>query len=154
MLNVHASGGRAMLTAAREAVDRAAAGGDAPLLIAVTVLTSLSDADLRDIGFAGDAATSSARLATLAQSCGLDGVVCSAREAAVLRSVVGRDFKLVTPGIRLAGAAKDDQTRITTPEMAVKEGADYLVIGRPVTHATDPAATLAAINASLAKVAA
>ena len=151
MLNVHASGGRAMLAAAREAVDRAASAGNAPLLIAVTVLTSLSDADLREIGYDFDAPDLSARLALLAQSCRLDGVVCSAQEASILRSVVGRDFKLVTPGIRLAGAARDDQTRITTPETAIKDGADYLVIGRPITHAADPAATLGAINASLAR---
>ena len=152
MLNVHASGGRAMLTAARDAVDRASSGGAAPLLIAVTVLTSLSDAELREIGYDFDAADLSERLALLAQSCRLDGIVCSAQEAAMLRTVVRRDFKLVTPGIRLAGATKDDQARIATPQTAIRDGADYLVIGRPITQAADPLATLAAINASLQKV--
>jgi len=151
MLNVHASGGRAMLSAAREAVDRTASGR-APLLIAVTVLTSLGDDDLREIGFAGDASALSVKLATLTQSCGLDGVVCSAQEAPALRAATNRDFKLVTPGIRLADAAKDDQTRIATPESAIRNGADYLVIGRPITQAADPVATLASINASLARI--
>jgi len=151
MLNVHASGGRAMLTAAREAVDRSAPGRS-PLLIAVTVLTSLSDADVREVGFAHDAATLTVELATLAQSCGLDGVVCSAQEAPALRRATDRSFKLVTPGIRLADAAQDDQARIATPESAIRDGADYLVIGRPITQARDPVATLAAINASIAKL--
>ena len=153
MLNVHASGGRAMLGAARESVDRATAGR-APLLIAVTVLTSLSDADVHEMGFADDAAALTVRLATLTQACKLDGVVCSAHEAPALRKATGRDFKLVTPGIRLADAAKDDQARIATPESAVRGGADYLVIGRPITQARDPVATLAAINASIIKAAA
>lgn len=148
MLNVHASGGRTMLDAAREAVDRASSR---PLLIAVTVLTSLNDLDVREIGFAEDARALSARLAALAQACKLDGVVCSPQEAALLRKATGPDFKLVTPGIRLADAHKDDQARIATPASAVRAGADYLVIGRPITHAADPVATLAAINASIVK---
>jgi orotidine-5'-phosphate decarboxylase len=154
MLNVHASGGRAMLRAAREAVDRAAreAGRAPPLLIAVTVLTSLADADLAEVGFADGAAAQVLRLAALAQDCGLDGVVCSAQEAAALRAARGPSFKLVTPGIRLAGATQDDQARIVTPQAAVAAGADFLVIGRPITQAPDPLATLVAINASLAKV--
>lgn len=152
MLNVHASGGSAMLRAAREAVARAAreSGRPAPLLIAVTVLTSLSDADVRAVGFAGDATTLVVRLAQLARDCGLDGVVCSAQEAPALRAACGPDFKLVTPGIRLAGAAADDQVRIVTPAAAMAAGADYLVIGRPITQAPDPQAVLQAINASLA----
>ncbi len=152
MLNVHASGGRAMLRAARDAVDRTAgaAGRPAPLLIAVTVLTSLSDADVREAGFADDAPALAMRLAQLTRSCGLDGVVCSAQEAPALRKACGPDFKLVTPGIRLAGAAADDQVRIVTPQAAVAAGADYLVIGRPITQAPDPLAMLTAINASLA----
>jgi orotidine-5'-phosphate decarboxylase len=152
MLNVHASGGRAMLAAAREAVDRAVAAP--PLLIAVTVLTSLTDDDLRDVGYGGDTQALAVRLAQLARTCGLDGVVCSAQEAPALRRATGPEFKLVTPGIRLSHSAKDDQARIVTPEAAVRNGADYLVIGRPITQAADPVATLAAINASLAKVAA
>ena len=154
MLNVHASGGRAMLKASRSAVDATAAamGRKAPLLIGVTVLTSLADADLREVGHAGSAADGVLQLARLTRECELDGVVCSAHEAATLRSACGHEFKLVTPGIRLANAAKDDQARIVTPEAAVRAGADYLVIGRPITQARDPVATLRAINASLANV--
>ncbi len=151
MLNVHAAGGRAMLAAAREAVTSAAAGQGRPppLLIAVTVLTSLADSDLREIGVAGTAAQQAQDLARLAASCGLDGVVCSAVEAPALRAAQGRGFKLVTPGIRPAGSARDDQARIVTPEGAVANGADYLVIGRPITQAADPRAALDAINTSL-----
>jgi len=152
MLDVHASGGRAMLRAAREAVDRSAAKSARvpPLLIGVTVLTSLADADLREVGHAGTAAAEVLQLAQLTRACGLDGVVCSAHEAVTLRAACGGDFKLVTPGIRLADAAKDDQARIVTPEAAIRSGADYLVIGRPITQSADPLATLAAINATLA----
>jgi orotidine-5'-phosphate decarboxylase len=151
MLNVHAAGGRAMLAAARQAVDDAAAGQGrpAPLLIAVTVLTSLADADLRDVGIAATAAKQAQDLARLAASCRLDGVVCSAVEAPALRAAHGKAFKLVTPGIRPAGSARDDQARTITPEAAVANGADYLVIGRPITQAADPLAALAAINASI-----
>jgi orotidine-5'-phosphate decarboxylase len=154
MLNVHASGGTAMLRAARESVDRTARdmGRKPPLLIAVTVLTSLTDADLREIGYAERAADEVTRLARLTKACGLDGVVCSAHEAAALRTACGNDFKLITPGIRLTDAAKDDQARVVTPEDAVHRGADYLVIGRPITQAADPLATLTAINASLARM--
>jgi len=151
MLNVHAAGGTAMLAAARAAVDAAAAGqGSAkPLLIAVTVLTSLRDADMRDTGIDCDAARQALRLARLTAGCGLDGVVCSALEAPALRSALGPRFKLVTPGIRPAGSARDDQSRIITPEAAVANGADFLVIGRPITQAADPVAALAAINIAL-----
>jgi len=151
MLNVHAAGGRAMLAAAREAVTNAAAeqGRAPPLLIAVTVLTSLADVDLRETGVAGTATQQALDLARLAASCGLDGAVCSAVEASVLRAARGPDFKLVTPGIRPAGVSRDDQARITTPEAAVANGADYLVIGRAITQASDPLAALAGINASL-----
>jgi orotidine-5'-phosphate decarboxylase len=154
MLNVHASGGTAMLRAARDSVDRTARdmGREPPLLIAVTVLTSLTDADLREIGYAEHAADEVTRLARLTKACGLDGVVCSAHEAAALRNACGNDFKLITPGIRLTDAAKDDQARVVTPEDAVQRGADYLVIGRPITQAADPLATLTAINASLARM--
>lgn len=152
MLNVHASGGRAMLRAAREAVDATASamGSAPPLLIGVTVLTSLADADLRELGHAGTAASEVLALAQLTKACGLDGVVCSAHEAATLREACGAAFTLVTPGIRPAGSADDDHARVVTPAAAVRDGADYLVIGRPITHAADPLATLRAINASLA----
>jgi orotidine-5'-phosphate decarboxylase len=151
MIDVHASGGRAMLRAAREAVDRAVApaGRAAPLLIAVTVLTSLDDADLREVGHGGTAAGEALQLARLAKASGLDGVVCSAHEAEALRSACGADFALVTPGIRPANADKDDQARVVTPEAALAQGADYLVIGRPITRAADPLAALRTINASL-----
>ncbi|MFO1305603.1 MAG: orotidine-5'-phosphate decarboxylase [Burkholderiales bacterium] len=149
MLNVHAGGGRAMMTAAREAVERNA-GGARPLLIAVTVLTSLADADMRELGIAATAQEHALRLAKLTKDCGLDGVVCSAQEAAALRAACGPAFKLVTPGIRPADAAKDDQARIVTPQAAVRNGADYLVVGRPITQAHDPVAALAAINSSIA----
>jgi len=151
MLNVHASGGAAMLEAAREGVQGAAreTARPAPLLIAVTVLTSLSDADLSAIGVSDSVERQALRLAKLAQSGGLAGVVCSAQEAAMLRAVCGPDFKLVTPGIRVSGAKGDDQTRIATPESAIRAGADYLVIGRPITQASDPPAALAAIRASI-----
>jgi orotidine-5'-phosphate decarboxylase len=151
MLNVHAAGGAAMLSAARAAVEAAAAqqGTPKPLLIAVTVLTSLGSADLRDTGIDGDVAQQALRLARLAQASGLDGVVCSAQEAPALRSTLGPRFKLVTPGVRPAGSARDDQSRIVTPQVAITNGADYLVIGRPITQAPDPVAVLNAINTSL-----
>jgi orotidine-5'-phosphate decarboxylase len=151
MLNVHAAGGRAMLAAARTAVTNSATqtGRTPPLLIAVAVLTSLADADLRETGIAATATQQALDLARLAASCGLDGVVCSALEAPALRGARGKGFKLVTPGIRPAGSARDDQARIITPEAAVANGADYLVIGRPITQAADPLAALGAINASL-----
>ena len=151
MLNVHAAGGRAMLEAARDAVRLTAAEVQIPrpLLIAVTVLTSLDEPALRATGIDADPASHAKRLAALARSCGLDGVVCSAREAAALRSAFGPEFALVTPGIRPAGSRADDQSRIVTPEEAVQSGADYLVIGRPITGADDPVAALCAINRSL-----
>ncbi|MCC6868965.1 MAG: orotidine-5'-phosphate decarboxylase [Burkholderiales bacterium] len=154
MLNVHASGGRAMLAAAREAVERTAAeaGRAAPCLLAVTVLTSLGDDDLAEIGVANTAAAQVRRLAALTQACGLDGVVCSAQEARALRAACGPDFKLVTPGIRLTDAKADDQVRVVTPEQAIRDGADHLVIGRPITQAADPLAALATINATLSRV--
>lgn len=142
MLNVHALGGEAMLRAAREAIDYSA---HKPLLIGVTILTSLSDNDVASVGLQGSAADNVLRLATLAKKCDLDGVVCSSQEATMLRSHIVAPFALVTPGIRLAGAAKDDQTRVLTPQDALRAGADYLVIGRPITQAVDPLATLNAI---------
>jgi orotidine-5'-phosphate decarboxylase len=151
MLNVHASGGRPMLKAARDAVAATAAemGHARPLLVAVTVLTSLDQATLHETGIELDAGRHVLRLAALARDCGLDGIVCSAVEAPSMRSAFGPDFALVTPGIRLAGSAKDDQARITTPEMAAQGGADYLVVGRPITAAADPVAALADINRRL-----
>jgi len=147
MLNVHASGGEAMMRAAREAVD--SVEGPAPLLIGVTILTSLADAELARVGFSGTAADNAERLARLARECGLDGVVCSAEEAPRLRSATAPGFLLVTPGIRLESDARGDQSRVVSPVEAVRRGADYLVIGRPVTQSRDPAATLAAIRQSL-----
>ena len=139
MLNVHASGGRRMLTAARERLETAA---QRPLLIAVTILTSLDAAELAEIGFRGTPAENVTRLAGLARDCGLDGVVCSPREAAGLRTSFGGDFRLVTPGVRPRGAALGDQRRVTTPAEALAAGAHYLVIGRPITAAPDPAVAL------------
>ena len=155
MLNVHAAGGRAMLKAARDAVAATAAetGRTRPLLIGVTVLTSLDQATLHETGIDLDAGRHVLRLAALARDCGLDGIVCSAIEAPSMRSAFGPHFALVTPGIRLAGSAKDDQARITTPEMAAQGGADYLVIGRPITAVTDPVAALAEINRRLGNAA-
>jgi len=151
MLNVHASGGAAMLAAARRAVDDTANahGKPAPLLIAVTVLTSLSAADLAAIGVSATPADQAMRLARLAQANGLDGVVCSAQEAAVLRAACGPAFRLVTPGIRPASIGVHDHARAMTPEAAIAAGADYLVVGRAITTAADPLAALAAINASI-----
>jgi len=151
MLNVHAAGGRAMLKAAREAVTATAAETDRPppLLIGVTLLTSLDHAGLRDIGIDADPGRYAVRLAALARECGLDGVVCSAVEAPSMRAAFGPDFALVTPGIRPAGSTRDDQARIVTPEDAVERGANYLVVGRPITGASDPVAALAAINRAI-----
>jgi orotidine-5'-phosphate decarboxylase len=151
MLNVHAAGGRAMLVAARESVARAAADRSAsrPLLIAVTVLTSLGATEVAEVGFAEEPESLALRLALLAADCGLDGAVCSAVEAPALRRALGAGFKLVTPGIRPAGSGADDQSRIFTPEAAIARGADYLVIGRPITQAADPLVVLARINKSL-----
>lgn len=147
MVNVHASGGARMMTAAREAL--LPFGKDAPLLIAVTVLTSMEASDLADIGVTLSPAEHAERLAALTQKCGLDGVVCSAQEAMRFKQAFGHDFKLVTPGIRPQGSAAGDQRRIMTPEQALAAGVDYMVIGRPVTQSDDPAQTLKAINASL-----
>ncbi len=150
MINVHALGGARMLRAAREAVDQSA---HRPLLVAVTLLTSHADATMNEIGLPGDVATHVARLAGLAHACGLDGVVCSPREAAELRSRFGGAFKLVTPGVRPAGTGAQDQARTLTPAEALAQGADYLVIGRPITQAADPRAALGAIAETLGAVA-
>ncbi|WP_274584786.1 orotidine-5'-phosphate decarboxylase [Neisseria leonii] len=144
MVDMHASGGRRMMEAAAEAVANCARK---PLLIGVTVLTSMEAADLAEIGLAADPEAQVLRLAALAKSAGLDGVVCSAHEAAPLRRELGTDFVLVTPGIRLDTAANhDDQRRIMTPQQALAAGSSYLVMGRPVVRAADPAAVLRSIN--------
>ncbi|MEQ8427670.1 MAG: orotidine-5'-phosphate decarboxylase [Gammaproteobacteria bacterium] len=146
MLNVHASGGKQMLQAAREAID---SSSKQPLLIAVTVLTSMNEEELTEIGVTRSLPDQVMHLASMTKDAGLDGVVCSAREAAQLKQSFGPEFCLVTPGIRPASAAKDDQKRIMTPAEAIKAGSHYLVIGRPITRAEDPGAALAAINAEI-----
>ena len=148
MMNVHASGGETMLRAAREAVSSVVRP---PMLIAVTVLTSLTNDDLERVGFTGSVMENVERLARIARACGLDGVVCSAQEATLVRKATGEDFTLVTPGIRLESDNRDDQARVVTPRDAVRLGANYLVIGRPITGSPDPAATLQSINESLAE---
>lgn len=148
MVNVHASGGARMMTAAREAL--LPFGKDAPLLIAVTVLTSIETEDLRGIGIELSPADYAERLALLTKECGLDGVVCSAHEATRLKASCGQAFKLVTPGIRPAGSSAGDQRRIMTPVEAAQAGVDYMVIGRPITQSPEPAETLREILKSLA----
>ena len=148
MVNVHASGGERMMRAAKEAL--LPYGDKAPLLIGVTVLTSMVQSDMIPLGLDVSPAEQVIRLATLTKTSGLDGVVCSANEAHELKALLGADFKLVTPGIRPTGSAAGDQRRVMTPTAAVEAGADYLVIGRPITQAADPAAMLASINAELA----
>ena len=146
MLNVHASGGRAMMEAARDAVDKSS---QRPILIAVTVLTSMDQAALNETGVEGKLQDQVLRLARLTELSGLDGVVCSAQEATLLRQHVKQDFCLVTPGIRPAAASKDDQSRVVTPANALRQGASYLVIGRPITQAPDPLLSLQAIHAEI-----
>ncbi|ADT87546.1 orotidine-5'-phosphate decarboxylase [Vibrio furnissii] len=147
MVNVHASGGERMMAASREILEPY--GNDRPLLIGVTVLTSMEQRDLASIGLDVAPQQQVMRLATLTKNSGLDGVVCSAQEAAMLKQSLGQAFKLVTPGIRPAGSDVGDQRRIMTPYEAIQAGSDYLVIGRPITQAAEPAKVLAAINASL-----
>jgi len=139
MLNVHASGGQAMMEAAREGVSRS---GQNPILIAVTVLTSMNQTTLNQLGVAGTVEEHVLRLAKLTKASGLDGVVCSAQEARLLRDNFGQDFCLVTPGIRPADASLDDQSRVVTPRQALELGSSYLVIGRPITQSNSPLATL------------
>lgn len=143
MVNVHALGGRKMLEAAQEAVVHSA---QQPRLIAVTLLTSMAQEDLSDIGITATPAEMVLRLATLTRDSGLDGVVCSAQEAALLRRQCGNEFCLVTPGIRPVHASLDDQSRVMTPRAALENGASYLVIGRPITKAADPLQALLDIN--------
>jgi orotidine-5'-phosphate decarboxylase len=146
MVNVHASGGRRMMSAAKEKLKQ---GGYQTKLIAVTVLTSMERSDLAEIGLDVDPLEQVQRLATLSAQCGLDGVVCSAQETEILRNILGHDFLLVTPGIRLATSEAGDQRRIMTPEQAQAAGVSYMVIGRPITQSADPTSALRAINQSL-----
>ncbi|MBY0345506.1 MAG: orotidine-5'-phosphate decarboxylase [Neisseriaceae bacterium] len=150
MLNVHASGGRNMMLAAKAAL---ADYNKPPLLIGVTVLTSMDDQDLRDIGVQISPPAHVLHLSKLAQSCGLDGVVCSAQEASLLRAELGHNFLLVTPGIRLTNSTEDDQRRILTPVEACAAGANYLVIGRPIAQSKSPLTVLAEINHSILPIA-
>jgi orotidine-5'-phosphate decarboxylase len=143
MVNVHALGGRRMMETAREALENVA---NRPKLIAVTVLTSMAQEDLHGIGITASPAEMVSRLAGLAKDSGLDGVVCSAQEASALRQQCGKDFCLVTPGIRPANVAANDQSRIMTPRAALEAGSSYLVIGRPITQATDPLTALKEIS--------
>jgi len=154
MFNVHASGGRKMMEAALAGAQEGSAGrpdGSRPLVLAVTVLTSLAGEDLAEVGFRGSPEEAVVRLALLARQAGLDGVVASPREVTALRRALGPGFVIVTPGIRPASAAADDQARIATPESAIRAGADYLVVGRPITEAADPAAAADAIVAEMEK---
>ena len=148
MINVHALGGRKMLTAAREAIPH----GSATKLIAVTLLTSMDQSDITDIGLQGKPEQIVIRLAQLTKDCELDGVVCSALEATNLRQQFGSDFCLVTPGIRPADSEVNDQKRITTPQQAIRNGASYLVIGRPITQAYDPFLACQQINEELSNL--
>lgn len=149
-VTVHASGGPAMI---RAAVEAARSSRQRPMILAVTVLTSLDAADLEAIGLGGDVSQHVVRLARLAQANGADGVICAATEIALLRQACGPDFRLVVPGIRPKGAALGDQKRVMTPAEALKLGADHLVIGRPITDAPDPDAAAQAIAAELAEAA-
>ena len=148
IINVHASGGATMMRAAADAVR---ASGHGTKLIAVTVLTSLEDRDLPEVGLSGTALAQAVRLATLAKSSGLDGVVCSPHEIAAVRAACGSEFLIVTPGVRPAGGDLGDQKRVMTPLQAVQAGADILVIGRPITAAPDPVPAAKAIAADLGR---
>ena len=146
MVNVHASGGRKMM---ETCVERLKAGNYNTQLIAVTVLTSMGREDLKDIGLDIEPFEQVKRLAKLTQDSGLDGVVCSAQEAKMLRETLGQDFALVTPGIRPAGSNADDQKRIVTPKQAMLDGSTHLVIGRPITQSENPSQTLRDILATI-----
>jgi len=147
MVDLHASGGLRMMEEAKRILEPY--GKEAPLLIAVTVLTSMEDLDLLQIGINASPMEQVLRLAHLTQRAGLDGVVCSPQEVEILRNACGEDFKLVTPGIRPIGADFGDQRRVMTPTAAIRAGSDYLVIGRPITKADNPAEVLRSINASI-----
>lgn len=147
MVDLHASGGLRMMEDAKKILEPY--GKDAPLLIAVTVLTSMEDLDLLQIGINASPMEQVLRLAHLTQRAGLDGVVCSPQEVEILRNACGEDFKLVTPGIRPIGTDFGDQRRVMTPTAAIRAGSDYLVIGRPITQADNPAEVLRSINLSI-----
>lgn len=147
MVNVHASGGRKMM---ETCVERLKAGNYQTQLIAVTVLTSMGREDLKDIGLDVEPVEHVKRLAKLTKESGLDGVVCSAQEAKILRDLIGQDFSLVTPGIRPEGSNADDQKRIVTPKQAMLDGSTHLVIGRPITKAENPTEMLKSILSSIA----
>lgn len=151
LITVHAAGGAAMMRAAAAAILRASDIGARPMLIAVTVLTSFDDEDLGNVGYHGSVQDQAVRMASLAQTCGMDGVVASAYEIEALRRTCGPDFKLVVPGIRPGWATADDQKRVVTPAEAIRRGADYLVIGRPITRADDPRAAAERIAAELGR---
>lgn len=155
-VNVHASGGLDMMRAARDAMDEESdkVGTKPGKVLGVTVLTSLDDAAISDIGFQGSAADNVERLAALTQKASLDGVVCSAREIELVRKTCGADFDLMVPGIRPAGAENGDQKRVMTPEEALHIGATHLVIGRPITQAEDPASKAQSLSTKLHKRAA
>lgn len=148
MVNLHASGGRRMMEAARESLER---HRQRPLLVAVTILTSLAQEDLAEIGYSGAPVDNVLRLAQLTQAAGLDGIVCSPLEAARVREQAGPGFLLVTPGVRPQTAALNDQKRVMTPLDALRAGADMLVVGRPITGAADPLASLQSIQAEIAE---
>ncbi len=139
MVNVHASGGSEMMSLAREEIEKKS---HHPLLIGVTILTSMNEEALRELGYQCSVEEQVMRLAQLASDAGLDGVVCSAQEVKMLRDNLGKEFKLVTPGIRPAGSDNNDQERVMTPGQAINAGSDYLVIGRPITQAVDPVQVL------------
>lgn len=147
MVDLHASGGLRMMEEAKKILEPY--GKDAPLLIGVTVLTSMEDLDLLQIGINASPMEQVIRLAKLTQRAGLDGVVCSPQEVEILRAECGQDFKLITPGIRPIGSDFGDQRRVMTPAAAVQAGSDYLVIGRPITQADNPADVLRVINSSI-----
>jgi len=149
MVNVHASGGRRMMEAAKEAIDKSS---HQPLLIAVTILTSLDTDDIHEIGFQGSPAENVHSLASLSQQAGVDGIVCSPKEVVSLRKSFSDDFVLVTPGIRPAGSAADDQRRTMTPAEAIQAGSSYLVMGRPITQADSPMGVLLTTESEIASI--
>ncbi|TQV84501.1 orotidine-5'-phosphate decarboxylase [Aliikangiella coralliicola] len=150
MVNVHASGGVKMMQAAVESLN--SLGGNRPLLTGVTILTSMDKHQFDQIGYQRDIESQVSHFAQMAESAGLDGIVCSALEAEMLRKEIGKEFKLVTPGIRPVGSDQGDQSRVMTPERALNAGANYLVIGRPITQAEDPLSALCEISESVASL--
>jgi len=149
MVNVHACGGRRMMEAAKEAIDKSS---HQPLLIAVTILTSLDSEDIHEIGYQGSPAENVHSLASLSHQSGVDGVVCSPKEVVSLRKAFKEDFVLVTPGIRPAGSAADDQRRTMTPAEAIQAGSSYLVMGRPITQAESPMSVLLTTESEIASI--